>query len=69
LITTYYSSTNNERKEVYIMANKNAAANLTREARSKGGSMSSGNFKYDRQRASIAGQKGGRSTHKKATTS
>jgi general stress protein YciG len=49
------------------MANKNAAANLTREARSKGGSMSRGNFKYDRQRASIAGQKGGRSSHKKTS--
>lgn len=49
------------------MANKNAAANLTREARSKGGSLSSGNFKYDRKRASIAGQKGGRSVHKKTS--
>ena len=50
------------------MANKNAAANLTREARSKGGSMSSGNFKYDRKRASIAGQKGGRSKKSATTT-
>jgi uncharacterized protein len=40
--------------------NPNAADNLTDEDRSKGGQMSSGNFKNDPQRASEAGQKGGK---------
>lgn len=31
-----------------------------REIASKGGSMSPGNFKFDRERARVAGEKGGR---------
>lgn len=45
------------------MANKNAAANLSNAARSKGGSNSGGNFKHDPQRAAKAGRKGGRASH------
>lgn len=39
--------------------NKNAAQNLSDEDRSKGGSMSGGNFKNDREKAIRAGRKGG----------
>ena len=39
------------------MANPNAAKNLTREARAKGGRNSSGNFKHNPQRAAEAGSK------------
>lgn len=39
--------------------NPNAAENLTDEDRSKGGSMSGGNFKNDPERAREAGRKGG----------
>lgn len=42
------------------MANRNAAANLTREARSRGGSNSPGNFKRNPKRAAEVGRKGGR---------
>ncbi len=41
--------------------NPNAAQNLTREARSRGGQNSGGNFKNDPERAREAGRKGGRS--------
>jgi hypothetical protein len=41
--------------------NHNAAQNLSREARSKGGQHSSGNFKNDPERAREAGRKGGQS--------
>ena len=44
-----------------MAGNKNASQNLTDEARSKGGSMSGGNFANDPQRASEAGSKGGQS--------
>jgi uncharacterized protein len=40
--------------------NKQAAKNLSREARSKGGKMSSGNFKNDPLRAREAGRKSSR---------
>jgi len=46
------------------MANKNAAANLTGDARSRGGSNSGGNFKNDPQRAAQAGRKGGRASRR-----
>lgn len=39
--------------------NSDAAENLSQEDRSKGGSMSGGNFKNDRERASEAGREGG----------
>ncbi len=39
--------------------NRFAAKNLSDEDRAKGGSMSSGNFKNDRERARRAGKKGG----------
>jgi general stress protein YciG len=39
--------------------NPNAAMNLSREDRAKGGSMSGGNFKNDPERARRAGRKGG----------
>lgn len=45
--------------------NKNAAANLTDEDRSKGGSASGGNFKNDREKAREAGRKGGRARSNK----
>ncbi len=37
----------------------NRGSNLSREARSKGGSNSPGNFKNDPERAAEAGRKGG----------
>jgi general stress protein YciG len=39
--------------------NRNADRNLSREDRQKGGSMSPGNFKNDREKASEAGRIGG----------
>ncbi len=39
--------------------NQNPSENLSNEDRSKGGSMSGGNFKNDPERASEAGQDGG----------
>jgi general stress protein YciG len=41
------------------MANQTPQNNLSREARSKGGQNSPGNFKNDPERASEAGRKGG----------
>lgn len=41
------------------MANMNPQNNLSREARSKGGKNSPGNFRNDPQRAAEAGRKGG----------
>lgn len=40
----------------------NRGQNLTQEDRSKGGSMSPGNFKNDPERAAEAGRKGGESS-------
>lgn len=45
------------------MANQNPQNNLSREARSKGGHNSPGNFKNDPERASEAGRKGGQRSH------
>lgn len=45
------------------MANQNPQNNLSRDARSKGGQNSPGNFKNDPQRASEAGRRGGRNSH------
>lgn len=44
------------------VSNRNGAANLTPQARSRGGSNSPGNFKNDPTRASEAGRKGGRAS-------
>jgi general stress protein YciG len=46
------------------MANQNPQNNLSREARSKGGKNSPGNFKNDPQRASEAGRKGGQASRR-----
>ncbi len=48
--------------------NQHPERNLTREARSKGGQNSSGNFKFDRQRAAEAGRKGGMASRSKNDT-
>ncbi|MFA5593162.1 MAG: KGG domain-containing protein [Micavibrio sp.] len=41
---------------------RNPADNLSREARSKGGRNSSGNFRHNPERAAEAGRKGGKAS-------